>query len=1091
MKSTRWRGTTWGAALVAATLAASGLAPGTGPARAGTQQDGTQQDRIANTDTGIGAEHHAVTLVTGDRVVLAGDGVRAFVAAPGRERTVFHTYERDGHLHVVPRDAARLISQGRLDPRLFDVTGLVESGYDDARRDTVPLIVAGDEEPAAAGLHVTRSLPVVGSYSARVVKSQAAETWRTLVSRASVRKVWLDGLRELSLDRSTAQVGAPAAWAAGYTGKGVKVAVLDTGVDAAHPDLAGHVVEAENFTEDPDGTDGVGHGTHVAATIAGGVAPYRGVAPEADLLDGKVCVAAGCQESAIVAGMEWAAARGADVVNLSLGGDDTAELDPLEEAVQRLSERTGTLFVVAAGNNARPGTISSPGSADAALTVGAVDRLDGIAPFSSRGPRTGDGGVKPDLTAPGVDVVAARAARGTVGTPVGEGHVAMSGTSMATPHVAGAAALLAQQHPDWTGAQVKAALVASARNNPELTAFDQGAGRLDLAKAITTTVTAEPASLAMGLQRWPHDDDAPVGRTVAYRNTGTAPVTLALSVDVRGPDGSAAPGGLLGVAPAKLTVPAGGEATATVTADTRLGSVDGLYVGSVVATGGPAPLRTAVSVNREVESYDVEFEFVDAAGAPAVDYYSSVIGLDTDTFAFPYDADGSFALRLPRGEYFTGTDVQSEGGKLALLPRPSLTVDRDQRVVSDARTARPLRITAPDAAAQEALGDITVVRRHGDRQASTSTAFLGGFGADVSIAHAGPELPGDGVVSLIGSQLRGTPEGGTPVTYRFAWSQRGVLPTGFVKAPAAADLAEVRTTFGPGPAGRAFGHGGNPMTPGGVGGWAWLPDVTSPGQAVNRVTTDLAWSWGFLQFGPDGGVEATLTSPERAYTRGARAAEEANDPVFSPALPPSRSPYLGRMGDDVAFAVPLFTDASGNGGTAAVSSARTTLLRDGVEVGETPYAGNGLFPVPAGEAGFRVETEAVRAAGSSDFATRVASAWTFRSGTTSGDGYAPLPLSVVRFTPELDASGSAPRGRALRVPLTVQQQEGAANGRVERIDVEVSFDDGATWTAAPVSGGAATVTTPAAAGFGSVRVKAVDSAGNAVEHTVVRAFKVA
>ncbi|MDU0289098.1 S8 family serine peptidase [Saccharothrix longispora] len=1088
MKSTRWRGTTWGAALVAVTVTASGLAPGADPAR--TQPPTGQEQRTGQVGRSGPDERHAVTLVTGDRVVLAGDGVRAFVAAPGRERTVFHTYERNGHLHVVPRDAARLISQGRVDPRLFDVTGLVEAGYDDARRDTVPLIVTGDEEPVAAGLGVTGSLPVVGSYTARVLKSEAAGAWRTLVSRASVRKVWLDGLRRTALDRSTAQIGAPTAWAAGYTGKGVKVAVLDTGVDRDHPDLAGHVVAARNFTEDPDGTDGVGHGTHVAATIASSGAAYRGVAPEADLLDGKVCVAAGCQESAIVAGMEWAAEQGADVVNVSLGGGDTAELDPLEEAVNRLSERTGALFVVAAGNNARPGTVSSPGSADAALTVGAVDRRDGIAPFSSRGPRTGDGGVKPDLTAPGVDVVAAKAANGTVGTPVGDGHVAMSGTSMATPHVAGAAALIAQQHPDWTGAQVKAALVASAKANPELTAFDQGAGRVDLAKAITTTVTAEPASLAMGLREWPHDDDVPVAKAVAYRNEGTAPVTLTLSTDVEGPDGSAAPSGLVRVSPAKLTVPAGGEATATVTADTRLGSADGLYVGSVVATGGTTPLRTAVSVNREVESYDVAFDFVDAAGAPAVDYYSSIIGLDNDTFAFPHDADGSFTLRLPKGDYFAGADVQSDGAKLALLPRPRLTVDRDQRVVFDARTAEPLRITAPDAAAAEALGDITVVRRHGDRQAGVSTAFLGGFGPDVSIAHTGPELSGDEVVSLIGSQLRGTPDGGTPVTYRLAWSQEGRLPTGFTRSPAAADLAEVRTTFGPGPSGRAFGHGGNPVTPGGVGGWAWLPDVTSPGQAVNRVTTDLAWSWGFLQFGPDGGVEAALTSPERTYARGARAAEEANDPVFSPALPPSRSPYLGRRGDEVSFAVPLFTDGSGNGGTAAVSSARTTLLRDGVRIGETPYAGNGSFPVPPGEARFRVETEAVRTAGSSAFATRVAGAWTFRSGTTPGDGYAPLPLSVVRFAPELDASGAAPRGQALRVPLTVQQQEGAANGRVERIDVEVSFDDGATWTAVPVSGGAATVTTPGAAGFGSVRVKAVDSDGNEVEHTVVRAFKV-
>ncbi|NUT53316.1 MAG: S8 family serine peptidase [Saccharothrix sp.] len=1070
------RGAAWAVVLVAAGLTASG--PGVSVA-----QDAPPP--------APGGEHHEVTLITGDKVVLLGDEVRALVAAPGREREVFHSYRRDGHLHVVPRDAAKAVAQGRLDPRLFDVTGLVEAGYDDRGRDALPLIVTGEQEPAVAGLRVGHPLPAVGSYAARVVKSEAADTWRTLVSRASVRKVWLDGLRQPSLDRSTAQIGAPTAWQAGHTGKGVKVAVLDTGVDQDHPDLAGHEVAQRNFTDDPDNTDGVGHGTHVAATIASSGPKYRGVAPDADLLDGKVCVAAGCQESAIVAGMQWAAEQGADVVNISLGGGDTAELDPLEEAVNTLSARTGVLFVVAAGNNSRPETISSPGSADAALTVGAVDRQDGIAPFSSRGPRVGDGAVKPDITAPGVDIVAARSGSGTIGTPVDDTHVAMSGTSMATPHVAGAAALIAQQHPDWSGAQIKAALVASAKNNPALTAFDQGAGRVDLAKAITTTVTAEPASLAMGLQEWPHTDDTPVSKTVTYRNDGTSALTLSLAAEVKDPEGGTAPAGLIGVSPAKVTVPVGGEVSATVTADTRLGASDGLYVGSVVATGGPAPLRTAVSVNREVESYDVAFSFVDDTGAPATDYYTSIIGLSNDTFAFPYDADGSFTLRLPKGEYFTSSDVQTGDARLALLPRPGLSVTADTSVVLDARTARPLRVTAPDAGAAEALGDVTMVRNHGDRQASVSTAFLGGFGPGVSIAHVGPDLAEEQLTALIGAQFRGTPDGGLPVTYRFAWSQRGRMPVGFVRAPAATELAEVRAQFGPGPAGRKFGLGGNPITAGGVGGWAWLPDVTSPGAAIDRVTTGLAWSWGFLQFGAEGAVEATLTSPERTYQRGGSYEERFNDPVFSPALPESRTPYLARGGDEISFALPLFTDRAGNGGNAAVSSARTTLSRDGVKVGETTYAANGLFEVPPGAAAYRVETEAVRAAGTSEFATEVSAAWTFRSDTASGDGFVPLPWSVVRFAPELDDGGAAPKGRSLRVPLTVQQQEGAANGRIDRVDVEVSFDDGATWTAAPVAGGVATVANPDAAGYGSLRVRATDSDGNALEHTVIRAYKIA
>jgi hypothetical protein len=134
----------------------------------------------------------------------------------------------------------------------------------------------------------------------------------------------------------------------------------------------------------------------------------------------------------------------AHIVNLSLGSPDGPGTDPIEDAVNRLSADYGALFVIAAGNNGRSrdgtGTLDSPGSAEAALAVGAVDRDDGLAAFSSRGPRIGDFGVKPEITAPGVGIVAARAAleRPAIGEPVGTAYQRLSGTSMATPHVAGA-----------------------------------------------------------------------------------------------------------------------------------------------------------------------------------------------------------------------------------------------------------------------------------------------------------------------------------------------------------------------------------------------------------------------------------------------------------------------------------------------------------------------------------------------------------------------------------------------------------------------------------------------------------------------------
>ncbi|MFG3138473.1 S8 family serine peptidase [Streptomyces sp. NPDC048211] len=157
------------------------------------------------------------------------------------------------------------------------------------------------------------------------------------------------------------------------------------------------------------------------------------------------------QDSWFMAGMQWAAESGADVVNMSLGDTyPTDGSDPMSQTVDALSAQYGTLFVIAAGN-AGPESVSAPGAASSALTVAATDTQDQLAPFSSTGPLAYSGGMKPDIAAPGVDITAARSQEMTDG---GEGlYRTLSGTSMATPHLAGAAAVLAQQHPDpWPSA---------------------------------------------------------------------------------------------------------------------------------------------------------------------------------------------------------------------------------------------------------------------------------------------------------------------------------------------------------------------------------------------------------------------------------------------------------------------------------------------------------------------------------------------------------------------------------------------------------------------------------------------------------------
>ncbi len=206
------------------------------------------------------------------------------------------------------------------------------------------------------------------------------------------------------------------------------------------------------------------------------------------------------EDSWVLAGMAWAVDQGADVVSMSLGGDTDDGTNPLAQAVNQLSADSDTLFVIAAGNNGDngPSTITAPGSADAALTVGAVDVNDTMASFSGRGPRINNGALKPEVVAPGVDVTAARAAGTALGPIVDDYYTTISGTSMATPHVAGLAAILKEEHPKWTGERLKAVITNSTVPIDNATAFDAGTGRIDALVAIHQDVIA-PATLVTWL----------------------------------------------------------------------------------------------------------------------------------------------------------------------------------------------------------------------------------------------------------------------------------------------------------------------------------------------------------------------------------------------------------------------------------------------------------------------------------------------------------------------------------------------------------------------------------------------------------------
>jgi subtilisin family serine protease len=524
---------------------------------------------------------------------------------------------------------------------------------------------AGDLQAIHAGIARRLNAASVSGATAPVVTPRITHTFAGVYAGASVTIApeELEQVRQLAyvagvhLDReehvysteSNSKIGADLVWARlGTEGKGVVVAVIDTGIDYNHASLGGgfgpsfRVVGGHDFVNnDDDPKDDFGHGTHVAGIIGGNGGGVTGVAPEVSFLAYKVLDSSGGGlDSNILAGIERAvdpngdghASDHADVVNMSLGRPGSPD-DPVSKAVDTGSA-AGVVFCIAAGNSGAFYTISTPANAPSAIAVGASDLDDKIAAFSSEGPVDGTFAIKPEVVAPGVAIVSARAGGGTLSA---------SGTSMAAPHVAGVAALLRAIHRDWSVSDIKAAIVETAKvlGNDVMT---EGAGRVDALSAAIDDLLAEPSTLNMGLD----DGSTPtfsVTKQVTLVNRSSHAMALIVS----------ATGSRTGLSvitePSSLALGAGetkSVSIAVVAANDQIVSpTEGSLAlsGMLAVTGGAIPIHVPWSMVKAATMT------VTYASANPFEVFAASISSSTLGHAISDIGTQSVAMTLPAGRY--------------------------------------------------------------------------------------------------------------------------------------------------------------------------------------------------------------------------------------------------------------------------------------------------------------------------------------------------------------------------------------------------------------------------------------------------------
>src|SRR5450755_1721265 len=1115
-----------------------------------------------------------VTLVTGDvvgvRTVRGRPPIVTITPGPGRQKVIFTKYaDSRGHIRVVPQDVAPLVGKV-LDPTLFDVTTLIRDGDDDARRADLPLIVQGENGASGAAaaaavspaLRQERTLSSLDAVAVAVAEPKATATragglLARLASAAAragrvtpaitrnVRYIWLDRTLRATggdvsagssaaqqLDHYLTQIGAPAAWRAGDTGRGVTVAVLDTGVDAAHPDLKGQIVAEKNFSGSPGTADRFGHGTFVASEVAGTGAASggerRGVAFGARLAIGKVLNDDGTgQFSTVIAGMQWAASR-AKVISMSLGDDTPSDgTDPVSEALNQLSAAQHVLFVVAAGNfGPSDETVESPAAARDALAVGAVDATSRVASFSSRGPLAGNFAIKPEIVAPGVDITGDRAAGTTMGSPLSAAYTTASGTSMATPLVAGAAAVLAAVHPRWGPARLKAALVSAARPARGGDAYAQGGGLLDVGAAVQDAVAGDQAVADLG--DVPFGATSPVRKTLTWTNTGRKPVTLDLTANLARHEGARAPAGAIGLSRDQVRVPARGSASVTLSVSpARLDRDPGLYAGHVVARSGRTVVRTPVGVFAAPRTYTLTVHAIPLPGTAAGQMFAAadVVNVDDpnllDATVTP-GSDSTATMQVPAGHYWVLGEVDDQTNataeRSALTGQPEVTVEGNTTVTLDGATAVPVSASVTGHPTQLTSDSIHVERGFAGQVAGSDLISFG-TGTSPVVLYAQPSGAASTGTFHAYTSFRLVSPAGRPHPYVYdLWHPVGTrLPASLAYAVTPAQQATLariderfyaldgeqstlgETRYGLDPAGFLAVEGDSTVPDAStrsdyvstVAGISWnqevVPPITLDGQKFSGVWVIEVPR--FAHLAP--GSRQTAFWVRQPFAPGPYSGTTPSVSFCAP------QPTFRRRGDIHVELTDLQDLPDGFDCIEGVdplpqwsaSTSRTMRLYQGSHLIGTSHSAVVDFSVPATSASYRL-SYADNTSKLLPVSPRTATTWTFRSAPPAGLDGVRIPLLLVNYSLPLNLDNHPDGNTAV---LTVARIAGTPTVRVTGLRLWTSTDEGKTWQAAPVRAlrsGRYAVTLPRVAAGQSVslRVTAADAGGSSIDQTIITAY---